>query len=108
VGFEGRTCLRPLDTKIGYVRPSLVRPANLRWPDGEAGGKFAGSPPMTDQNAPSTGLPEAKDATSDSQSPRDTWLSEELLGQRTEILIKHGSETYRLRRTRQDKLILYK
>src|SRR5262245_16443179 len=39
---------------------------------------------------------------------RDVWRSEELLGIRTEVLIVHGSEVYRLRRTRQDKLILYK
>jgi hemin uptake protein HemP len=39
---------------------------------------------------------------------RESWRSEELLGQRTEVLIIHGSEVYRLRRTRQDKLILYK
>jgi hemin uptake protein HemP len=41
-------------------------------------------------------------------SAREAWLSEELLGDRSEILIKHGGEVYRLRRTRQDKLILYK
>ena len=39
---------------------------------------------------------------------RESWRSEELLGERTEVLIVHGSEVYRLRRTRQDKLILYK
>lgn len=48
------------------------------------------------------------ESNSESTAQRETWLSEELLGERTEILIKHGSETYRLRRTRQDKLILYK
>jgi len=31
-----------------------------------------------------------------------------LLGQRDEVLIAHGDETYRLRRTRQGKLILTK
>lgn len=40
--------------------------------------------------------------------PREKWSSAELLGDRIEILIQHGSEVYRLRRTRQDKLILYK
>jgi hemin uptake protein HemP len=39
---------------------------------------------------------------------RESWRSEELLGQRTEVLIVHGNDTYRLRRTRQGKLILYK
>ncbi len=31
-----------------------------------------------------------------------------LLGKRDEVLIAHGNETYRLRRTRQGKLILTK
>jgi hemin uptake protein HemP len=39
---------------------------------------------------------------------RDGWRSEELLGERTEVLIWHNGEAYRLRRTRQGKLILYK
>ena len=39
---------------------------------------------------------------------RESWRSEELLGERTEVLILHGTEIYRLRRTRQGKLILYK
>ncbi len=39
---------------------------------------------------------------------REQWSSAELLGDRTEVLILHGNEVYRLRRTRQDKLILDK
>jgi hemin uptake protein HemP len=39
---------------------------------------------------------------------RDVWRSEELLGDRAEVTILHNNETYRLRRTRQGKLILYK
>ena len=39
---------------------------------------------------------------------RESWRSEELLGDRTEVLIVHNNEVYRLRRTRQGKLILYK
>jgi hemin uptake protein HemP len=39
---------------------------------------------------------------------RQSWRSEELLGERTEVLILHNDEVYRLRRTRQGKLILYK
>jgi hemin uptake protein HemP len=39
---------------------------------------------------------------------REQWTSAELLGERTEVQIVHGNEVYRLRRTRQDKLILYK
>ena len=42
------------------------------------------------------------------EEPRQSWRSEELLGERTEVLILHNDETYRLRRTRQGKLILYK
>jgi len=41
-------------------------------------------------------------------TPHETWRSEELLGERNEVLIVHGNEVYRLRRTRQDKLILCK
>ena len=40
--------------------------------------------------------------------PKELWYSEELLGTRREILIKHGDEIYRLRCTRQGKLILHK
>jgi hemin uptake protein HemP len=39
---------------------------------------------------------------------RVRWNSTELLGDRTEVFIDHGAEIYRLRRTRQGKLILYK
>jgi hemin uptake protein HemP len=39
---------------------------------------------------------------------REAWRSEELLGDRSEVLIVHNNEIYRLRRTRQGKLILYK
>jgi len=42
------------------------------------------------------------------EPPREAWRSEELLGERTEVLIWHNGEAYRLRRTRQGKLILYK
>lgn len=41
-------------------------------------------------------------------STRESWTSEEILGTRVEVQIIHGGEVYRLRRTRQDKLILYK
>jgi hemin uptake protein HemP len=42
------------------------------------------------------------------RQPRDSWRSEELLGPRDEVFILHNKEVYRLRRTRQGKLILYK
>jgi hemin uptake protein HemP len=55
--------------------------------------------------------PAAEAAAPDQQrptEPRQSWRSEELLGDRTEVLIQHNDEVYRLRRTRQGKLILYK
>lgn len=39
---------------------------------------------------------------------RRVWKSDELLGGDTEALIMHQGQTYRLRRTKQGKLILYK
>lgn len=60
-------------------------------------------PPADGQHAKS-----AAALASSSSAPRELWLSEELLGNRKEILIKHGAEIYRLRRTRQGKLILHK
>jgi hemin uptake protein HemP len=44
----------------------------------------------------------------DQATPREAWRSDELLGDRTEVLILHNNEVYRLRRTRQGKLILHK
>ena len=61
-------------------------------------------PPLTSETQPHTAETEAAPST----ATRESWRSEELLGERTEVLIVHGSEVYRLRRTRQDKLILYK
>jgi hemin uptake protein HemP len=40
--------------------------------------------------------------------PRDSWRSDELLGSRDEVFILHNNDVYRLRRTRQGKLILHK
>ena len=39
---------------------------------------------------------------------RRTWRSEELFGSEREIFILHRDEVYRLRRTRNEKLILQK
>lgn len=39
---------------------------------------------------------------------RRVWNSDDLLGGDTEALIMHHGQTYRLRRTKQGKLILYK
>jgi hemin uptake protein HemP len=44
----------------------------------------------------------------DSSTPKGRYESDELFGDRKEILIVHNAEIYRLRRTRHDKLILYK
>jgi len=55
---------------------------------------------------PTEGNPPPKPSAQDCQ--RDVWRSEELLGDRAEVFILHNNETYRLRRTRQGKLILYK
>ncbi|MBI85646.1 MAG: hemin uptake protein HemP [Planctomycetaceae bacterium] len=41
------------------------------------------------------------------QSPR-IWNSEDLFGEENEVLILHGDEVYRLRRTRNERLILQK
>ncbi len=86
----------------------LQRLAHLRGPPGEARGFYSAVHAMTD---PSPALPQppvepvpAVDLAAD----RERWSSAELLGDRTEVLIVHGNEVYRLRRTRQDKLILYK
>lgn len=44
---------------------------------------------------------------SDVQKQR-AWSSEELFGSQREVTIVHGDQVYRLRQTRQGKLILYK
>ncbi len=41
-------------------------------------------------------------------STAQTWTSEQLLQGKVEAVIEHQAETYRLRLTRQGKLILYK
>jgi hemin uptake protein HemP len=63
------------------------------------------SPPQAPAIPPATTAPESPRAAPDA---RESWRSEELLGERTEVQILHGTEVYRLRRTRQGKLILYK
>jgi hemin uptake protein HemP len=66
---------------------------------------------MTDapkRTAPSETAPHQVSRPAEDAAVRDSWRSEELLGEKTEVLIQHGTEVYRLRRTRQGKLILYK
>lgn len=48
------------------------------------------------------------DEVQESAEMRSTWTTEELLGDRKEILILHNTETYRLRITRNGKLLLQK
>ena len=57
----------------------------------------------------STSLPASRPESQPPLSGNTTRLeSATLFGRRDEILITHGDETYRLRRTRQGKLILTK
>jgi hemin uptake protein HemP len=51
--------------------------------------------------------PAEEPSASDTPEPR-VWRSEQILGEAKEVLIVHGGETYRLRRTRLGKLILQK
>jgi hemin uptake protein HemP len=66
---------------------------------------YAAPPPATPDP-----WPVAADMTSsDAAGPRHSPLvSADLLQGRREVLIQHGGETYRLRHTRNDKLILTK
>jgi hemin uptake protein HemP len=64
------------------------------------------SPPTTPRSAePSP--PPAQSVPARAETPQ-VWHSEQLLGSHVEVLIVHNNEVYRLRRTRQGKLILYK
>lgn len=53
-------------------------------------------------------VPNAADEAAETPAVTPHWHSEELLKGTKEVLIQHGTETYRLRLTRQGKLILYK
>ena len=61
----------------------------------------------TDPHDPSPAQP-IKPEPQRQPAQKELWYSEELLGTRREVLIKHGDEIYRLRCTRQGKLILNK
>jgi hemin uptake protein HemP len=61
---------------------------------------------MIDPPATPLRLPRTEPAPAD--APPRVIGSEALFGAAREVLIRHGSETYRLRMTRQDKLILTK
>jgi hemin uptake protein HemP len=65
------------------------------------------SPPLVPQSEP----PRETEPRLETPTPaptRDSWRSDELLGARDEVFILHNNDVYRLRRTRQGKLILYK
>ena len=89
---------------------NLALPAHLRRPAAEVRGLFSittftmSDPPLNSEQP----RPDAAESVQSPSAARQSWRSEELLGGRTEVLIVHGTEVYRLRRTRQDKLILYK
>ncbi len=69
----------------------------------------------TEQNPPSPPAPEVVPvenspgpAAPAERPPPRVWNSEDLLGTEAEALIMHRGQTYRLRCTKQGKLILYK
>lgn len=83
----------------------IPRIAPLRRALREARMSTENSPPAADA-IPAQNPPLAT-ATSERPPPR-VWNSEDLLGTETEALIMHRGQTYRLRCTKQGKLILYK
>jgi hemin uptake protein HemP len=54
-----------------------------------------------------TGCKAAQASESANERPRQ-WQSQDLFGNEREILITHGDDVYRLRKTRNGKLILHK
>jgi hemin uptake protein HemP len=54
-----------------------------------------------------TGCEAAQASESANERPRQ-WQSQDLFGNEREILITHGDDVYRLRKTRNGKLILHK
>lgn len=59
---------------------------------------------MTDEPKPT---PEESPGASRKPSVK-VWTSQDLFGDDVEVIIRHGEQTYRLRRTRNGKLILNK
>ncbi len=66
------------------------------------------SEPKTQLNVPAEGAATNLAINAPIGVEREIWRSEELLGTRKEVVILHGDQRYRLRQTRQGKLILYK
>ncbi|WP_254510488.1 hemin uptake protein HemP [Anatilimnocola floriformis] len=63
-------------------------------------------PPETALQLPAPGTVTSEMLSADEQ--KRVWKSDDLLGSDTEALIVHRGQTYRLRCTKQGKLILYK
>ena len=64
--------------------------------------------PAIVQHRPRISLPPRPAGASDASTEESAVDSRRLLQGRNEVLIRHGGETYRLRHTRNDKLILTK
>lgn len=67
-----------------------------------------GDPEPVLSTSPPAHAPQPARAAEGRADPPPVWHSEQLLGKHVEVLILHNNEVYRLRRTRQGKLILYK
>ena len=63
---------------------------------------------MSDHTLPSGDSGETPDVPLPPSAGQRCWRSTELFGDQREVLILHGEEVYRLRRTRNEKLILQK
>ena len=87
-----------LDSAEG--RPSVVKQVVLQEPWIE--------PPMNDPERGDEMQPDAPEVQDDSGKCVPRWHSEDLLQGQREVLIEHGDEVYRLRCTRNGKLILHK
>lgn len=66
------------------------------------------NPPPAEQLAPPAFTSVATSEAIANDEQRRVWKSDDLLGPDTEALILHRGQTYRLRCTKQGKLILYK
>jgi hemin uptake protein HemP len=86
----------------------IPRVAPLRRIMREAAMSTENNPPPAEQLAPPTFTSVATSDAVASDEHRRVWKSDDLLGADTEALILHRGQTYRLRCTKQGKLILYK
>jgi hemin uptake protein HemP len=86
----------------------IPRSAPLRRIMREAAMSTENTPPLTVDAASSPTSSVATNEQVSSEEQRRVWKSDDLLGPETEALILHRGQTYRLRCTKQGKLILYK